>query len=103
MSTRLDEYKARVGFKGKSKREYVKRKVEESIESLIEESQYGFEIEVYDSTNKTYHKHDVAILSTKTTQEYEAANVIAPLGVGLEKGSIFKWDERLFARRYKRI
>ena len=92
MSTRLDEYKERVGFKGKSKREYVKNKVHESIMSLIEESQYGFEIEVYDSTNKTYHKHDVAILSTKTTQEYEAANVIAPLGVGLEKGTIFKWD-----------
>lgn len=92
MSTRLEEYKERVNFKGSSKREYVKTKVTESIMSLIEESQYGFTISVYDKINKTYSDHDVAILSTKTTQEYEAANVIAPLEVGLDKGTIFKWD-----------
>lgn len=92
MSTRLAEYKERVNFKGSSKREYVKTKVTESIMSLIEESQYGFTISVYDKINKTYSDHDVAILSTKTTQEYEAANVIAPLEVGLDKGTIFKWD-----------
>lgn len=92
MSTRLEEYKERVNFKGRSKREYVKTKVTESIVSLIEDSQYGFTIDVYDKTNKTYSSHDVAILSTKTTQEYEAANIIAPLEVGLDKGTIFKWD-----------
>lgn len=92
MSIRLEEYKDRVNFKGKSKREYVKTKVTESIMSLIEDSQYGFTIDVYDKTNKTYSSHDVAILSTKTTQEYEAANIIAPLEVGLDKGTIFKWD-----------
>lgn len=92
MSTRLEEYKERVHFKGSNKREYVKTKVTESIMSLIEDSQYGFTISVYDKINKTYSDHDVAILSTKTTQEYEAANVIAPLGVGLDKGTIFKWD-----------
>lgn len=92
MSTRLEEYKERVNFKGRSKREYVKTKVTESIMSLIEDSQYGFTIDVYDKTNKTYSSHDVAILSTKTTQEYEAANIIAPLEVGLDKGTIFKWD-----------
>ena len=70
----------------------VKTKVTESIMSLIEDSQYGFTIDVYDKTNKTYSSHDVAILSTKTTQEYEAANIIAPLEVGLDKGTIFKWD-----------
>lgn len=92
MSIRLKEYKDRVNFKGRSKREYVKTKVTESIMSLIEDSQYGFTIDVYDKTNKTYSSHDVAILSTKTTQEYEAANIIAPLEVGLDKGTIFKWD-----------
>lgn len=86
MSTLYEDYKNRVQFKGKNKREYVKTKVKESIESLINDSQYGFTIEI----NK--EPKDVAILSTKTTQEYEAANVIAPLEVGLEKGIIFKWD-----------
>lgn len=94
MSTRLEEYKRRVEFKGKNKREYVNRKVEESIQSLIYDSQYGFSIDIYDKINKTYSTHDVAILSTKTTQEYEAANIIAPLGLGLEKGTIFRWNEQ---------
>lgn len=92
MSTRLAEYKERVNFKGKNKREYVKNKVTESIISLIEDSQYGFTIDVYNQNDKSYSSHDVAILSTKTTQEYEAANVIAPLEVGLDKGTIFRWD-----------
>ena len=42
------------------------------------------------NTKREYTDHDVAILSTKTTQEYEAANVIAPLSVGLDKGVLFK-------------
>jgi len=96
MPKHYEEYKNRVHFKGKTKREYVKTKVEESIKSLIEDSQYGFSIDVYDKANKNYNTHDVAILSTKTTQEYEAANIIAPLSVGLDKGSIFLWgiDEK---------
>lgn len=94
MSTRLEEYKRRVEFKGKNKREYVNKKVEESIQSLIYDSQYGFSIDIYNKANKTYSTHDVAILSTKTTQEYEAANIIAPLGLGLEKGTIFRWNEQ---------
>lgn len=93
MPMRFEEYKDRVHFKGNSRREYVKTKVAESISSLIEDSQYGFTISVYDKNTKTYTDHEVAILSTKTTQEYEAANVIAPLSVGLEKGTLFKWDE----------
>ena len=93
MSTRYEEYKERVHFKGNTKREYVKTKVAESIESLINDSQYGFVISVYNKNDKTYTDHDVAILSTKTTQEYEAANVIAPLAVGLEKGTLFKWED----------
>ena len=93
MSTRYEEYKDRVHFKGNSKREYVKTKVKESIDSLITDSQYGFTISVYNKDDKTYTDHEVAILSTKTTQEYEAANVIAPLEVGLEKGVLFKWDD----------
>lgn len=93
MSTRYEEYKERVHFKGNTKREYVKTKVKESISSLIEDSQYGFTISVYNRNDKTYTDHEVAILSTKTTQEYEAANVIAPLEVGLEKGVLFKWDD----------
>ena len=93
MSTRYEEYKERVHFKGNTKREYVKTKVKESISSLIEDSQYGFTISVYSKKDKTYTDHEVAILSTKTTQEYEAANVIAPLEVGLEKGVLFKWDD----------
>lgn len=92
MSTRYEEYKNRVHYKGNTKREYVKTKVEESISSLIEDSQYGFTISVYNKNNQNYTDHDVAILSTKTTQEYEAANIIAPLNVGLEKGVLFKWD-----------
>lgn len=93
MSTRFEEYKNRVHYKGNTKREYVKTKVSESIESLINDSQYGFTISVYNKNNKTYSDHEVAILSTKTTQEYEAANVIAPLNVGLEKGVLFNWDK----------
>lgn len=86
MSNLYEDYKKRVQFKGKNKREYVKTKVKESIESLINDSQYGFTIKV---NNEPY---DVAILSTKTTQEYEAANVIAPLEIGLDKGVVFDWD-----------
>lgn len=93
MSTRFKEYQDRVHFKGDSKRAYVKTKVEESIASLIEDSQYGFEIDVYNKETKDYVSHDVAILSTKTTQEYEAANIIAHLGAGLEKGTLFKWQD----------
>lgn len=96
MSTRFEEYKDRVHFKGDTKRAYVKTKVAESISSLIEDSQYGFTISVYDKTTKEFTDHDVAILSTKTTQEYEAANVIAPLSVGLDKGVLFKWDENFW-------
>jgi len=86
MSNRYAAYKERVHFKGATKREYVKNKVKESIESLIHDSQYGFTI------NIDGRDEEVAILSTKTTQEYEAANVIAPLEVGLDKGTIFTWD-----------
>ena len=93
MSTRYEEYKDRVHYKGNSKREYVKTKVKESIDSLIKDSQYGFTISVYNKDDKTYTDHEVAILSTKATQEYEAANVIAPLAIGLEKGVLFRWDE----------
>ena len=93
MSTRYEEYKDRVHYKGNSKREYVKTKVKESINSLIKDSQYGFTISVYNKDDKTYTDHEVAILSTKATQEYEAANVIAPLEIGLEKGVLFRWDE----------
>lgn len=85
--TPYEDYKNRVQFKGKTKREYVKTKVKESIESLINDSQYGFTISIGEN------EFDVAILSTKTTQEYEAANVIAPLEVGLEKGVVFDWDD----------
>ena len=92
MSIRYEEYKDRVNFKGSTKRQYVKTKVEESINSLITDSQYGFTISVYDRASDSYTDHDVAILSTRTTQEYEAANIIAPLSVGLEKGVLFKWD-----------
>lgn len=93
MSTRYEEYKDRIHYKGNSKREYVKTKVKESIDSLIKDSQYGFTISVYNKDDKTYTDHEVAILSTKATQEYEAANVIAPLEIGLEKGTLFRWDE----------
>ena len=93
MSTRYEEYKDRVHYKGNSKREYVKTKVKESIDSLIKDSQYGFTISIYNKDDKTYTDHEVAILSTKATQEYEAANVIAPLEIGLEKGVLFRWDE----------
>lgn len=93
MSTRFKEYQDRVHFKGDSKRAYVKTKVEESITSLIEDSQYGFEIDVYNKKTKDYVSHDVAILSTKTTQEYEAANIIAHLDAGLEKGTLFRWQD----------
>ena len=86
MLTQLEEYKNRVQFKGKTKREYVKKKVEESIDDLINNSQYGFTIKIEDK------EHEVAILSTKTPQEYEAANIIAKLEVGLDKGTIFSWD-----------
>lgn len=86
MSSPYQAYRDRVQYKGKTKREYVKTKVNESIDSLINDSQYGFTIKI------NGEEKDVAILSTKTTQEYESANVIAPLGVGLEKGVIFDWN-----------
>ena len=87
MLNHYEEYKKRVHFKGSTKRAYVKTKVEESIEALINDSQYGFTIKINGEDK------EVAILSTKTTQEYEAANIIAPLNVGLEKGVVFNWDK----------
>lgn len=93
MSIRYDEYKNRVHFKGSTKREYVKNKTKESIDDLISNSQYGFSIDVYHEDEETYTTHDVAILSTKTTQEYEAANIIAHLETGLDKGTLFKWND----------
>lgn len=86
MSTMYQEYRDRVHFKGKTKRDYVNTKVSESIDSLIQDSQYGFKIE------KDGQEYDVAILSTKTSQDYERANVIAHNNVGLDKGSLFKWN-----------
>lgn len=93
MSTRYNEYKNRVHFKGSTKREYVKTKTKESIDDLISNSQYGFTIDVYHPNDETYTAHEVAILSTKTTQEYEAANVIAHLETGLDKGTLFRWND----------
>ena len=62
MSTTFQEYKNRVHFKGSTKREYVNTKVRESIDSLIEDSQYGFSIEVIlEACNRTIantHKAD---------------------------------------------
>lgn len=87
MSTMYQEYRERVQFKGKTKRDYVNTKVSESIDSLIQDSQYGFKIE------KDGQMYDVAILSTKTSQDYERANVIAHNEVGLDKGSLFKWND----------
>lgn len=86
MSTILDEYKNRVHFKGNTKRAYVNTKVEESIDSLIDNSQYGFTITV------NGEQHDVAILSTRSTQDYERANVIAHNNAGLDRGSLFEWN-----------
>lgn len=100
MSTTFQEYKNRVHFKGVTKRDYVNTKVRESIDSIIEDSQYGFEIEVL-----TYSMDDVtgehketrtpaqaAILSTKSTQDYERANIITYNEVGLDRGSLIEWD-----------
>ena len=101
MSTTFQEYKNRVHFKGVTKRDYVNTKVRESIDSIIEDSQYGFEIEVL-----TYSMDDVtgehketrtpaqaAILSTKSTQDYERANIITYNEVGLDRGSLIEWDD----------
>lgn len=100
MSTTFQEYKNRVHFKGVTKRDYVNTKVRESIDSIIEDSQYGFEIEVltYDMDNITgEHKEtrtpaQAAILSTKSTQDYERANIITYNEVGLDRGSLIEWD-----------
>lgn len=86
MSTMYQEYRNRVKFKGASKRDYVNTKVAESIDSLINDSQYGFTI------TKDGQQYDVAILSTKSTQDYERANIIAHNEVGLDRGSLFSWD-----------
>ena len=86
MSTMYQEYRNRVKFKGASKRDYVNTKVAESIDSLINDSQYGFTI------TKDGQQYDVAILSTKSTQDYERANIIAHNEVGLDRGSLFNWD-----------
>ena len=86
MSTTFQEYKNRVHYKGASKRAYVNKKVEESIDSLIYESQYGFSI------TKDGQEHNVAILSTSSTQDYEKANIIAHNTVGLDRGSLFEWN-----------
>ena len=37
--------------------------------------------------------YDVAILSTKSTQDYERANIIAHNEVGLDRGSLFEWNK----------
>lgn len=101
MSTTFQEYKNRVHFKGTTKREYVNTKVRESIDSLIEDSQYGFSIEVltYDIDNVTGEHKEIktpaqaAILSTKSTQDYERANIITYNEVGLDRGSLIAWDD----------
>ena len=100
MSTTFQEYKNRVHFKGTNKREYVNTKVRESIDSLIEDSQYGFSIEVltYDIDDITGEHREIktpakaAILSTKSTQDYERANIITYNEVGLDRGSLIEWD-----------
>lgn len=101
MSTTFQEYKNRVQFKGSSKREYVNTKVRESINSLIEDSQYGFDIEVltYKTDSETGEHQEiktpakVAILSTTSTQDYERSNIITYNEVGLDRGSLLKWDD----------
>ena len=86
MSTTYQEYRERVQYKGASKRAYVNRKVQESINDLISNSQYGFTIV------KDGQEYDVAILSTSSTQDYEKANIIALENVGLDRGSLFQWN-----------
>ena len=86
MSTTYQEYKERVQYKGASKRAYVNRKVQESINDLISNSQYGFTIV------KDGQEYEVAILSTSSTQDYEKANIIALEQVGLDRGSLFEWN-----------
>ena len=101
MSTMFQEYKNRVHFKGSTKREYVNTKVRESIDSLIEDSQYGFSIEVltYNIDDITGEHKEIrtpaqaAILSTKSTQDYERANIITYNEVGLDRGSLVAWDD----------
>jgi len=101
MSTTFQEYKNRVHFKGSTKREYVNTKVRESIDSLIEDSQYGFPIEVltYNIDDVTGEHKEIktpaqaAILSTKSTQDYERANIITYNEVGLDRGSLVAWDD----------
>ena len=101
MSTTFQEYKNRVHFKGTTKREYVNTKVRESIDSLIEDSQYGFSIEVltYNIDDVTGEHKEIktpaqaAILSTKSTQDYERANIITYNEVGLDRGSLIAWDD----------
>lgn len=88
MSTTTEEYKNRVYFKGKTKRDYVNTKVKESINDLVDNSQYGFVI----SVNGV--EHEVAILSTKSTQDYERANVIAHNSANLDRGVIFDWNDK---------
>lgn len=90
MSTIYQEYRNRVYHKGKTKRDYVNKKVRESIDSLINDSQYGFTIKVNDQ------EHNVAILSTSSTQDYEKANIIAHNEVGLDRGSLFKWNDEFW-------
>lgn len=87
MSTMYQEYRNRVQYKGATKRDYVNTKVNESIDSLITDSQYGFTIK------KDGIEYDVAILSTSSTQDYEKANIIAHNEVGLDRGSLFEWND----------
>lgn len=97
MSTTYQDYRDRVHFKGRNKREYVNTKVRESIDSLVDESQYGFTITVLKQDQVTGEEikndYDVAILSTKSTQDYERANIIAHNEVGLDRGSLFEWND----------
>lgn len=101
MSTMYQEYRNRVQFKGASKREYVNTKVRESIDSLINNSQYGFDIKVLhyfvdeQTGEQVEQKVDAqaAILSTTSTQDYERANFITYNEVGLDRGSLIEWDD----------
>ena len=97
MSTTYQDYRNRVQFKGKTKRDYVNTKVRESIDSLVDESQYGFTITLLTKDPNTKEEirndYDVAILSTKSTQDYERANIIAHNEVGLDRGSLFEWNK----------
>lgn len=87
--SKLEEYRNRTYFKGSNIKEYTKNKTIESIDDLINRSQYGFAVTIGGT------EYSIAIMAIYGAQEYGLAQVISHLGV-LATGTVFQREEEIW-------